>query len=139
VLDIFRSFDHFGKALSIAVLQTVFIFLWSLLLVIPGIIAAYRYSQAYYIMYDHPEYSAMRCLKESSRMMRGWKWKLFVLELSFIGWNLLNGLIEAFCYIGFLSIYIQPYTGLAHANFYNFLAPPEQETDDAPPVWEPPV
>ena len=134
-MDIFRSFDHFGKALGIAVLQWIYIFLWTLLLIIPGIIAAYRYSQAYYIMYDHPDYSAARCLRESSRMMKGRKWRLFVLDLSFIGWRILNGLLSSFIGIGFLDIYIQPFYGITRAEFYNLFSGNGARAD-APPVWE---
>ena len=133
-MDIFRSFDHFGKALGIVILMFIYVFLWSLLLVIPGIIAAFRYSQAFFIMYDHPEYSAARCLQESSQMMRGWKWKLFILELSFIGWRILNGLIAAFLGIGFLDIFIRPFVGITEANFYNFISGGVR--NEAPPVWE---
>lgn len=134
-MDIFRSFDHFGTALGIAVLQWIYIFLWTLLLVIPGIIAAYRYSQAYYIMYDHPEYSAARCLRESSLMMKGRKWELFVLDLSFIGWRILNSILSAFVGIGFLDIYIQPFYGITRAEFYNLFSANGNRAD-APPVWE---
>ena len=133
-MDIFRSFDHFGKALGIVVLMGIYVFLWSLLLVIPGIIAAYRYSQAFYIMYDHPEYTVTQCLRESSRIMNGWKWKLFILELSFIGWNILNSLLAVFLGICFLDIFIQPFFGITRANFYNFITGGVQ--NDAPPVWE---
>ena len=135
-MDIFRSFDtvHFGKALGIVILMSIYVFLWSLLLVIPGIIAAYRYSQSFYIMYDHPDYSVTKCLRESSRIMKGWKWKLFILELSFIGWRILNALLTAFIGVGFLDIFIQPFFGITKANFYNLITGGVQ--NDAPPVWE---
>ena len=87
--QIFYGFENFGKALVIMVLIEIFTFLWSLLFVIPGIIAGYRYSQAFYIMVDHPELSAMQCIAASKYMMIGNKYKLFCLQFSFIGWSIL--------------------------------------------------
>lgn len=118
-MDIFTSFEFLFKAMAIVVLQTVFIALWSLLFIIPGIIAAYRYSQSFYIMYDHPEYSAFECLRESSRMMRGHKGMLFLLQLSFIGWLLLDSVVSAVIIVPLLSVFVQPYFGIAQARFYN--------------------
>ena len=69
--------------------MSIKIFLWSLLFVIPGIIASIRYSQAFYVMVDHPEYSANQCLEESKRLMMGNKGRYFYLTLTFIGWYLL--------------------------------------------------
>lgn len=92
-----EGFSCFGKTLVLMVLTGIRVFLWSLLLIIPGIIASFRYSQAFYVMVDHPEYSAGQCLAESSRIMNGNKMKYFCLYLSFIGWNLL-AMLPAFCF-----------------------------------------
>ncbi len=85
----FEGFSFFGKAFLLQLLIWVKTFLWSLLFVIPGIIAYYRYSQAFYILADNPDYSVTQCVEESKRLMQGNKGKLFCLELSFIGWGLL--------------------------------------------------
>lgn len=69
--------------------MNVFAFLWSMLFFIPGVIAYFRYSMAFYILADNPELSAMECLRRSKIMMRGNKGYLFGLNLSFIGWALL--------------------------------------------------
>ena len=69
-------------------LSTVFIFLWSLLLVVPGLIASYSYRQGLYILLDHPEMSVMECIRASKHMMKGHKMELFMLDLSFIGWTM---------------------------------------------------
>lgn len=89
ITTLFEGFSYFGKAFVLLILMGVKIFLWTLLFIVPGIIATFRYSQAFYVLIDHPEYSANQCLKESSLMMKGNKWKLFCLELSFIGWIIL--------------------------------------------------
>lgn len=89
VTDIFLGFEKFGKALGLYLFQSLFIFLWSLLFVIPGIVAAFRYSQAFFILADDPTKGIRQCMNESKAMMRGNKWKYFCLSLSFIGWGLL--------------------------------------------------
>ena len=81
--DLLTGFRLFGKVLWLDVVSAVYIFLWSLLFVIPGIIALYRYRMAIYILLDHPEYSANRCLAESSALTQGHKWEIFLLDLSF--------------------------------------------------------
>ena len=86
---VFGGFDQFGKAFVLSLLMGIFILLWTLLFIIPGIIAAFRYSQSYLIMHDNPQLSAMECLNESKRIMNGNKAKIFTLTLSFIGWAIL--------------------------------------------------
>ena len=92
-----EGFSCFGKTLVLMLVTGIRVFLWSLLFIIPGIIASFRYSQAFYVMVDHPEYSAGQCLAESSRIMAGNKMKYFYLYLSFIGWNLL-AILPSFCF-----------------------------------------
>lgn len=86
---IFNGFEHFLKAFCLTFMIGLFVFLWALLLVVPGIIALIRYSQAYYILEDHPEMGVMECIAESKRIMTGNKARYFCLNLSFIGWYLL--------------------------------------------------
>ena len=86
---LFEGFSRFGKALLLLVLMSVKIMLWSLLFVIPGIIAAFRYSQAFYVLADNPDMSVSRCIKESCRIMAGNKGRYFYLQLTFIGWYIL--------------------------------------------------
>ena len=97
--DIFLGFEKFGKALGLFLYQFLFIYLWSLLFVIPGIIAAIRYSQAFFVLADDPEKSITECMNESKAMMRGNKMKYFLLSLSFIGWGILasipGGIVES--------------------------------------------
>ena len=92
VSDIFLGFENFGKALGLMLFQALFILLWSLLFVIPGIIASIRYSQAFFILADDPSKGIRQCMNESKVMMKGNKAKYFCLSLSFIGWILLTAL-----------------------------------------------
>jgi uncharacterized membrane protein len=87
-------------------LQAIYTFLWTLLLIIPGIIKGYAYSMTYFILIDHPELTVNQAITKSRQMMAGHKWQLFVLNLTFIGWALLCILTLG---IGFLWLpsYIQ--------------------------------
>ena len=113
VKDEFSYFKYFGKALGLRVVMSVFIFLWSLLFVVPGIIAAYRYAMATYIMAEHPQMGIMEAIDASKQMMDGNKWSLFCLEFSFIGWAFLCVFT---CGIG--DLFLTPYTQMATAHFY---------------------
>ena len=104
----------FGKSILVSLLQGLFLFLWFLLLVIPGIIKSFSYMMTYYILRDEPELSPLQAITKSRRMMDGHKGEAFVLGLSFIGWILL-GIVTLF--IGFL--WIIPYIGVTYAHFYN--------------------
>ncbi|MEG0829231.1 MAG: DUF975 family protein [Anaerovoracaceae bacterium] len=86
----FVGFEYFVKAFCVLFMVGLFTFLWSLLFIVPGIIAAIRYSQAIYIMADDPTKGVMRCIDESKWMMRGNKGKFFALNLSFIGWYIVG-------------------------------------------------
>ena len=119
VSDLMCGFEFFGRAFVILVLRTVFIALWSMLFVIPGIIAAFRYSQSYYIMFDNPDLSAYECIKRSGDMMRGFKGFYFVLMLSFILWYFLNSVVVMFIFVPIVLVFLTPYEGITYAHFYN--------------------
>lgn len=113
--NLFDGFGLFFRVLWLGILEGLLIFLWSLLLVVPGIVAAYRYRQALYLLLDHPERSAWQCLRESSALMSGHKWELFVLDLSFLGWAMLSAMFAP------VSIWLDPYRAITNAGFYNRL------------------
>jgi uncharacterized membrane protein len=117
--NLLDGFGIFFRVILLEILAGLFVVLWSLLLIVPGIIAAYRYRMAMYILIDHPEMSVMACLRESKRLMKGHKWELFVLDLSFIGWEILSNLTI----IGWaVSIYTTPYFALTYALYYETLS-----------------
>ena len=89
------------------------VFLWSLLLFIPGIIAAYRYRFAYYNILTDGSLSASEAIALSSRQTAGMKMDLFVLDLSFIGWEIVSN----FTY-GLLNIWLMPYKTLAELAYF---------------------
>lgn len=114
IFNIYR--DNFQKSFLVTFLIELFVILWALLFIIPGVIMAYAYSMSIYIAHDNPELTAMEAIQKSKEMMRGHKWDLFVLDLSFIGWILLCCLTFG---LGF--ILLQPYIDTAHAEFYRNL------------------
>lgn len=116
VETLFDGFKNFGKAFLLALINSIFVFLWSLLLVIPGIIKALSYSMSVYILADNPGIEPNEARKQSMAMMNGHKWRLFCLELSFIGWWILCGLT-----LGILTFWVTPYVQTAIAAFYQDL------------------
>lgn len=113
VRDLFSQFHRFGDGFCLALLESVFIFLWSLLFIIPGIIAAYSYAMAPFILLENPDMTASEALKTSKQMMNGHKFELFGLDLSFIGWDILNIFT-----LGIGSLWLNPYMNAARAAFF---------------------
>ncbi len=114
--DIFNRKDMFVFYLILSLLVGLFTFLWSLLFIIPGIIAALSYSLVYYIKLDNPELEYMDTIKKSKELMNGHKWDFFLLQLSFIGWVLLVPFT-----LGILAFWLVPYMTVTECNFYNKL------------------
>lgn len=121
--DAFRGFAGpvILGVICIYLLMTVFISLWLLLLIIPGLIKGYSYSQAYFIYYDRYQETDLRpgfleCITRSKQMMKGHKGHLFILDLSFIGWHLL-----AILTFGIGYLWLKPYITATKAAFYENL------------------
>lgn len=109
------GFNNFGRNLGGYLWMQLFIFLWSLLFVVPGVIKSFSYALTPYILADCPKVTATDALKVSMRMMKGHKWELFVMGLSFIGWILLSVLT-----FGLLQIFfVTPYMNAALAGYYS--------------------
>ena len=104
----------FGKSIALFLLLIIYTVLWSLLLVIPGIIKSYSYSMAFCILAENPEMTANEAITESRKIMDGHKWELFVLGLSFILW--IFAILFTF---GLAAIYVEPYMQLTMVNFYH--------------------
>ena len=114
--DIFHFGSDFLRCLGASVLQIIFVFLWALLLIIPGIMKLFGYALVPYLLADE-KYNDMRLmdiLRKSQDMMRGHRWDLFVLGLSFILWWMLVGVT-----FGIAIIYVGPYQELTMAKFLN--------------------
>lgn len=117
--NLLDGFGMIGRILLLNLLVGLFVLLWSFLLIVPGIIALYRYSMATYFLLDHPEYSVMECIRESKRITTGYKKELFLLDLSFLGWIILTALP----YIGYLvSVWVTPYIAITRALYYERLS-----------------
>lgn len=116
IKDLFSEFDRFGQGFLQAFLRGLYIVLWTFLFIIPGIIKAFSYAMTPFIMADNPNMTANEAITASRELMDGHKWDLFVLDLSFIGWGLLNILT-----LGIGSFWLNPYMNAAHAAFYRHL------------------
>ncbi len=114
--EAFHGFNYFGTSLAAYLLMGIYIWLWSLLLIIPGIVFAIAYSQTFYILNDNPGMSAPDAIRESRQMMKGAKAKYFWLMLSFIGWYLLSMIS-----FGIAWLWAGPYIRAAQAKFYDNL------------------
>ncbi len=116
--QIFSYFKHWWRAILANLLRSLFISLWSLLFIIPGIIATYRYSMVSFILADNPNMSPTEAVEYSKNIMHGNKWRLFCLMFSFIGWDILCALT-----CGVLNIIVIPYKHAALAAFYRSINP----------------
>jgi len=112
--QVFEGFNRLGTTIGAYLLMTLFIFLWTLLLIVPGIIATLSYSMTFFILADDDSIGAMEAINKSKEMMRGHKWKFFCLILRFFAWILLCILTLG---IGFL--WLIPYIYVTYANFYD--------------------
>ena len=112
--SIFRDgFGRWGRNVWGMFLVGLFTFLWSLLLIVPGIVKYYSYSMTPYILIDNPELSANQAINMSKKMMKGHKFDLFFLHLSFIGWIFLSIFT-----LGIGLLWLMPYMMTAQAAFY---------------------
>lgn len=113
---LFIGYKDFGRIFGTIFLQSIYIFLWSLLFIIPGIIKSFSYAMTPYVLRDEPDLSYDAAITRSSQLMGGHKAELFFLYLSFIGWFVLCLLTLG---IGFL--FLSPYFHTAQVHFYEEL------------------
>lgn len=110
----FNSAKIFFKQVGVVVLNTILCALWAILLIVPGIIKGLAYSMYPYVLRDEPELSVWQTLKKSEAIMKGYKGKLFLMYLSFVGWFILG----AFTF-GILYIWLTPYVMTSTVKFYD--------------------
>ena len=136
ISDLFCGFrEELGESFLLGLLRSVYIFLWSLLLIVPGIIKAYSYSMAFFIQQESKDKTWRACLDESVALTDGYKGKLFLLDLSFFGWYI----VGALC-LGVGILWVSVYHNMARAHFYEDLKKiklGEPSSDDATEPEEP--
>lgn len=113
ITDLLSYAGIWKTAVAARLLQTLIVFLLSLLLIIPGVIAAYSFAMTEYVLAEHPELSAREAIRRSREIMAGNRWRFFCLGMSFIGWALLAGLT-----FGIGNLFLNPYMQAANAAFY---------------------
>ena len=104
---------NFSQNFMVGLMHSLFIFLWSLLFFIPGIVKAYSYALVFYIKAENPEMDWRQCFDESENMMKGNKWRLYKLHLSFIGWIILSIFT-----LGIGALWVNAYMQTSNAVFY---------------------
>ena len=104
------------RTASLGLLRALLVFLWSLLLIVPGVCASYSYRMAFYLLADNPDWSPVRALKESKKLMYGHRWRLACLDFSFLGWFLFVVVTW-----GLAGLFVMPYFAAANAAFYEDL------------------
>ena len=110
---LFGYFSYWKTTAVARLLQSLYVLLWSLLFIIPGIMASYSYAMTEFILAEHPELTAGEAIAQSKVMMAGNRWRLFCLHFSFIGWDILCTLT-----MGIGHLWLRPYRQAADAAFY---------------------
>ena len=110
---LFGYFKFWKTTAAASFLQGLYVFLWSLVFIIPGIVAGYSYAMTDYILAEHPELTAGEAIEQSKAMMYGNRFRLFCLQFSFVGWDLLCALT-----LGIGNLWLRPYKQAAEAAFY---------------------
>ena len=110
---LFDGFNDFGRAFAANLLIVIFVFLWTLLLIIPGIVMGIAYSMTMFIIAEDKDIPAMDAIRRSRDMMTGYKWKFFCLNLRFIGWVLLTIVT-----LGIAQFWFEPYMRMSYLQFY---------------------
>ncbi len=110
---LFEYFSHWKTTTVARLLRALYVFLWSLLFVIPGIVAGFSYAMTDYILAENPELTATEAIEQSKSMMMGNRWRFFCLQFSFIGWDILATLA-----FGIGHLWLTPYKQAAYAAFY---------------------
>ena len=124
---LFDGFKDFGRVWGTLILVAIYTILWTCLLIIPGIVKSYSYALTPFILKDEPELKYNAAIEKSMRMMDGYKMKLFLLDLSFIGWMILSactfgiGDLLSILTLGIGLLFLQPYMNTARAAFYEDL------------------
>ena len=111
--SLFTYFNNWKTTAATRFLKGLYTFLWSLLFIIPGIIANYSYAMTGYILAEHPELTASEAIEQSKEMMSGNRFRLFCLQFSFIGWSILCSFT-----LGIGNLWLRPYKQAATAAFY---------------------
>ena len=122
---LFEYFSHWKTTTIARLLRALYVFLWSLLFIIPGIVAGFSYAMTDYILAEDHELTADEAISQSKSLMMGNKWRFFCLQFSFIGWDILATLA-----FGIGHLWLTPYKQAAYAAFYREVSGTEYHEDE---------
>ena len=114
--EFLEGFNNWARAVLAILWQVLWIFLWMFLFIIPGIIKAFAYSQMFYILAEFKDVSVTKAMRISIEITKGRKWDLFVMYLSFLGWDILSLFT-----CGILQLWLMPYKNMTYTNAYHAL------------------
>ena len=120
--DLFSQFHRYGTGFAQWFLRSLYVSLWGILFIIPGIVKSYSYAMTPFILAEHPNLTASEAIDRSKLLMEGYKMDLFILDLTFIGWDILASMTAS---LG--NIALNPYKNAAHAAFYRQLVTENRE------------
>lgn len=121
VKDLFDGFYYTGRLFLLIVIRSVLVAVGLMIFIVPGVMLLYSYRMAIYVAFDHPEWGAIACLKESRHMAKGRKSELFSLDVSFIGWYFASQAVASFT-VPIVDMWVKPYMGFTVAQMYNRLS-----------------
>lgn len=128
---LFDGFSIVGKVILLQIVMGIFIALWTMLFIIPGFIAMYRYRFALYNLLENPDMGVMEAINLSKQQTLGYKWQLFILDLSFLGWMLLSMFT-----FGLLLIWLLPYMTMTGLAFYDTICAEKGMTAGGQTGWK---
>jgi len=138
IMSMFESFTLLWKIIVLGIIRNIIVSI-GFILIIPGVILAYSYSQALPVLFDDPDIGPIEALRRSRRMMKGHKFEYFELEISFIGWVLIGSFVEGLIGIPLFNLWLSPYMTVTQMIFYNNISGWKDDARDPeiiPPVEE---
>ena len=114
--DFLEGLNNWARATLGMIWELLWVFLWTCLFIIPGIIKSIAYSQMFYIIAEYKDVSVSKAMRISIEITKGRKWDLFVMHLSFIGWDILSAFT-----LGILELWLSPYKNMTYTNAYHAL------------------
>lgn len=131
ISTLFSFFKRWKTAVLANLMKAVFIFLWALLFIIPGIIASYSYAMTSYLLAENPDMTASEAIDKSKQIMKGNRWRLFCLQLSFIGWDFLCVFT-----LGIGNLWLTPYKQASVAAFFRDVSKSAYTAEEELQGWQ---
>ncbi len=131
--DLFEGFRTIFRVSGVLLLRILLVTAGLLLFLLPGIYLWYRYRFAVYVVFDQPELGPVACLREAARRSSGYRWKLLLLDISFLGWYLVSYVATVFLTVPVLEMWIHPFRQVSRAVLYDLISGRDPVAEAGPP------